>query len=78
MAAVSMYRAMRTALDGDPATAGERERYRDAARQLGRLGLAAAGDGAEAGSVAGRPLPLRRDRMWLFLTGARPARHRRR
>jgi hypothetical protein len=111
-AAVSMYRAMRTALDGDPATAAER--YRDTARQLGSLGLrvhgaavdavarsallimqdrtaeiaaqsslaglipelyalglAAAGYGAEARSVAGRPLPLRRDRTWLFLTGIR-------
>jgi hypothetical protein len=111
-AAVSMYRAMRTALNGDLVTAAER--YRGAARQLGRfglrvhgaavdavatsallimqdrtaeiaaqsslaglfpelyaLGLAAAGHGAEARSVAGRPLPLPRDRMWLFLTGVR-------
>jgi len=111
-AAVSMYRAMRTALNGDLVTAAER--YQGAARQLGRfglrvhgaavdavarsallimqdrtaeiaaqpsladlfpelyaLGLAAAGHGAEARSVAGRPLPLRRDRMWLFLTGVR-------
>jgi DNA-binding SARP family transcriptional activator len=111
-AAVSMYLAMRTALNGDLVTAAER--YRGAARQLGRfglrvhgaavdavatsallimqdrtaeiaaqsslaglfpelyaLGLAAAGHGAEARSVAGRPLPLPRDRMWLFLTGVR-------
>jgi DNA-binding SARP family transcriptional activator len=111
-AVVSMYRAMRTALNGDPVTAAER--YRDAARQLRRLGLrvhgaavdavarsallimqdktaeiaaqsslaglipelyalglAAAGFGAEARSVAGRPLPLRRDRTWHFLTGVR-------
>jgi hypothetical protein len=110
--AVSMYRAMRTALNGDLVTAAER--YQGAARQLGRfglrvhgaavdavarsallimqdrtaeiaaqpsladlfpelyaLGLAAAGHGGEARSVAGRPLPLRRDRMWLFLTGVR-------
>jgi DNA-binding SARP family transcriptional activator len=111
-AAVSMYRAMRTALNGDPAAAAER--YQGAARQLGRfglrvhgaavdalatsallimqnrtaeiaaqhflagwfpelyaLGLAAAGQGAEARSVVGRPLPLRHDRAWLFLTGVR-------
>jgi hypothetical protein len=107
-----MYRAMRTALNGDPAAAAER--YQSAARQLGRfglrvhgaavdavarsallimqdrtaeiaaqpslvglvpelyaLGLAAAGQGAEARSVAGHPLPLRHDRAWLFLTGVR-------
>jgi hypothetical protein len=106
-----MYRAMRAALNGDPAAA---EGYRGAARQLGRcglrghattvdavataallilrgrtaeiagqtalarlipelyaLGLAAAGHGAEARSVAGRPFPLRHDRTWLFLTGVR-------
>ncbi len=111
-AAVSMYRAMRTALNGDPAAAAER--YRGAARQLRgfglhghgaavdavassallimqdrtaeiaarpalagllpelyALGLAAAGHGAEARWVAGRPLPLGRDRTWLFLTGVR-------
>jgi len=110
-AAVSLYRAMRAALDGDPAAA---ERYREAARRLGgfglrvhgaavdavarpawlivqdrtaeiatdpavagvfpelyALGLAAAGHRAEARSVAGRPAPLRRDQMWLFLTGVR-------
>jgi hypothetical protein len=110
-AAVSLYRAMRTALDGDPAATG---RYREAARQLGglglrvhgaavdamaraawlivqdrtaeiaadpaaaglfpelyALGLAAAGQGAEARAVAGRPAPLRRDHLWLFLTGVR-------
>jgi hypothetical protein len=39
--------------------------------ELYALGLAAAGYGAEARSVAGRPLPLRRDRSWLFLTGVR-------
>ena len=39
--------------------------------ELYALGLAAAGYGAEARSVAGRPLPLRRDRAWLFLTGIR-------
>jgi len=37
-AAIGLYRAMRTALNGDPAAA---ERYREAARQLGRLGLRA-------------------------------------
>jgi DNA-binding SARP family transcriptional activator len=110
--AVSLYRAMRTALNGDPDTAAER--YRGAARQLGRLGLrlhgaavdavarsallimadrtaeiaaqpsladflpelyalglAAAGYDAEARSVAGPPLPLRHDRLWLFMTGVR-------
>ncbi len=35
-AAVGLYRAMRTALNGDPAA---RERYREAAGQLGRFGL---------------------------------------
>jgi len=39
--------------------------------ELYALGLAAAGQGAEARSVAGRPLPLRHDRAWLFLTGVR-------
>jgi hypothetical protein len=111
-AAVGMYRAMRTALNGDPAAAAEH--YRQAARQLGRfglrvhgaavdavarsallimqdrtaeiaeqpalaalfpelyaLGVAAAGHTAEARSVAGRLLPLRHDRTWLFLTGVR-------
>jgi DNA-binding SARP family transcriptional activator len=111
-AAVSLYRAMRTALNGDLTAAAER--YREAARQLSRLGLrvhgaavdtlarsallimqdrtaeiaaepslaswcpelyalglAIAGHGAEARSVAGRPSLLRHDRMWLFLTGVR-------
>lgn len=111
-ATVSMYRAMRAALNGDPAAAAES--YRDAARQLGSfglrvhgaaveavarsallimqgrtweiaaqpalaglfpelyaLGLAVAGHGAEARSVAARLLPLPRDRTWLFLTGVR-------
>ena len=36
-AAIGMYSAMRAALNGDPAAAAER--YRDAARQLGRFGL---------------------------------------
>jgi hypothetical protein len=39
--------------------------------ELYALGLAAAGHGVEARSVAGRPLPLRRDRTWLFLAGIR-------
>ena len=110
-AAVGLYAAMRTALNGDP---GAAERYREAAGQLGRfglrvhavavdavaasallimqgraaeiaaepslagwfpelyaLGLAAAGHAAQARSVAGRMLPVPRDRMWLFTTGVR-------
>ena len=39
--------------------------------ELYALGLAAAGHGAEARSVAGRPSLLRHDRRWLFLTGVR-------
>lgn len=109
--ATGLYRAMRTALDGDPAAA---ERYREASRQLGTfglrlhativdqvaaavllimqgrmaeiadelslagwfpelhaLGLAAAGRAAEARAVAGRMLPVPRDRMWLFANGVR-------
>jgi DNA-binding SARP family transcriptional activator len=111
-AAIGMYRAMRAALDGDPAAAAEQ--YSDAARQLNRfglrvhaaaveavatsallitegrtaeiaaepsvaslcpelyaLGLAAAGHADEARAVAGRMLPLSRNRPWLFLTGVR-------
>ena len=110
-AAVSMYRAMRAALNGDPAAAWH---YRDAGRQLSRLGLrvhaaavdavataallitqdrtaeiaadpllaelfpelyalglAAAGQRAEARLVAGQPIQVRRDRGWLFLTAVR-------
>jgi DNA-binding SARP family transcriptional activator len=111
-AAAGLYRALRTALNGDTDTAAER--YRETGRQLGRLGLrghgtavaavarsallimqdrtaeiaaqpalagllpelyglglAAAGQRGEARSIAGRPLPLRHDRLWLFLTGIR-------
>jgi DNA-binding SARP family transcriptional activator len=110
--AVGMYRAMRTALNGDLSAAGER--YRDVARQLSgfglrlhgalvgaaataallimqdraaelagepavaglfpeahALGLAAAGQAAEARAVAGQPVPLSHDRGWLFQTSIR-------
>jgi DNA-binding SARP family transcriptional activator len=110
--AVDMYRAMRTALNGDPAAAAER--YRDVARQLRgfglrlhgalvgaaataallitqdrtaelaaepavaslfpeahALGLAVAGQAAEAHAVAGRAVPVSRDRGWLFQTSIR-------
>jgi hypothetical protein len=113
---VTMYRAMRTGLDGDPSAATEL--YRQAAGRLDKLGLrrlaagvnfvgrmsllimqeqlaeaagelagypeylvgllelqalalAAAGHVAEARAVAGRPDPIRRDRVWLFLTAIR-------
>jgi hypothetical protein len=108
--AVAMYRAMRTALNGDPAAAAER--YRETARQLSgfglrlhgaaagavataallitqdrtaelaadpavadwfpelhALGLAAAGQVAEARLVAARPIPLNHGRGRLFLAG---------
>jgi DNA-binding SARP family transcriptional activator len=111
-AAVGLYRAMRTALNGD--LAGAAQRYREVARQLGKfglrvqaaavdavaaatllimqgrtaeiaaegslggllpelhaLGLAAAGQAAEARSAASTLLPAPRDRGWLFLTSVR-------
>jgi hypothetical protein len=35
------------------------------------LALAASGRAAEARAAAGRPLPIRRDHLWLFMTGVR-------
>ena len=118
--AVSIYRAMRTALDGGLTAAGEL--YQQAAVRLNRLGLrqhgagvsilgrfsllvmqdrvaemageldslnddiplastvlgepyalalAASGRAAEARAAAGRPLPIRQDMLWLFMTGVR-------
>jgi hypothetical protein len=117
---ISTYRAMRTALGGDLAAAGEL--YQQAAAELNRLGLwqhgagvsilgrfallvmqdrvteiaseleslnndiplaptvlgepyalalAASGRAAEARAAAGQPLPIRRDHLWLFMTGVR-------
>ena len=117
---ISIYRAMRTALGGDLAAAGEL--YQQSAAGLNRLGLwqhgagvsilgrfallvmqdrvteiaseleslnkdiplastvlgepyalalAASGRAAEARAAAGRPLPIRRDHLWLFMTGVR-------
>jgi DNA-binding SARP family transcriptional activator len=118
--AVSIYRAMRTALDGGLTAAGDL--YQQAAVRLNRLGLwqhaagvsilgrfsllvtqdrvaemageleslnngtplaatllgepyalalAASGRAAEARAAAGRPRPIRRDMLWLFMTGVR-------
>ena len=117
--ALSMYRAMRAALDGDPA--GAADLYQQAAAGMERLGLrqqgagvsilgrfallvmqdrmaemtgelelicslprvatwfsehyalalAAAGRATEARAVAGRPRPIRRGVIWLFMTGIR-------
>jgi DNA-binding SARP family transcriptional activator len=118
--AVSIYRAMRTALDGGLTAAGEL--YQQAAARLNRLGLwqhgagasilgrfsllimqdrvaeiageleslnngtplastvlcepyalalAASGRSAEARAAAGRPRPIRRDMLWMFMTGVR-------
>ena len=117
-AAVSMYRALRAAVDGD--LAGAADLYQQAAAGMERLGLwqqgagvsilgrfsllvmqdrmaemtgelelicsiprgllfaehyalalAAAGRAAEARAAAGRPRPIRRDVLWLFMTGIR-------
>ena len=57
-ATVSMYRALRTALNGDPAAAAER--YRGAARQLGRFGLRV--HGAAVDAVARSALLIMQDR----------------
>ena len=57
-AAVSMYRAMRTALNGDPASAAER--YREAARQLARFGLRV--HAAAVDAVAASALLIMQDR----------------
>lgn len=117
--AICMYRAMRAAVDGDLARAGEL--YRQAAAGMDRLGLgwqgpgvtilgrfamlvmqdrvaeaagelelpsripraaavfaepyalalAASGRAAEARAAAGRPRPIPRNVLWLFLTGVR-------
>ena len=117
--ALSIYRAMRAALDGDPA--GAADLYQQAAAGMERLGLrqqgagvsilgrfsllvmqdrmaemtgelelicslpraatwfsehyalalAAAGRATEARAAAGRPRPIRRDVIWLFMTGIR-------
>jgi DNA-binding SARP family transcriptional activator len=57
--AVAMYRAMRTALNGEPAAAAER--YRDTSRQLSGFGLRL--HGAAAGAVATAALLITQDRM---------------
>lgn len=56
--AVGMYRAMRTALNGDPA--GAAERYRDTSRQLSGFGLRL--HGAAAGAAATAALLITQDR----------------
>jgi DNA-binding SARP family transcriptional activator len=56
--AVAMYRAMRTALNGDPAAAAER--YRETARQLSGFGLRL--HGAAAGAAATAALLITQDR----------------
>jgi flagellar biosynthesis/type III secretory pathway ATPase len=61
---ISIHRALRTAVDGDMATA--EQLYRRAAAELDRLGLWQYGAG-----VAARPRPIRRDILWLFMTGVR-------